>query len=58
MNILLTVYLNADSRRNDKKMFSRMVTVSDSLKFDYASTISVMRSLFGSSCIVEFSISE
>lgn len=57
MTILLTVYLNADARRNNSKMFSRMVDVSDSLKFDYASTISVMRALFGSSCIIEFSIS-
>ena len=57
MTILLTVYLNADARRNNSKMFSRMVDVSYSLKFDYASTISVMRALFGSSCIIEFSIS-
>lgn len=57
MTILLSFYLNADARRNDKKIFSRMVDVSDSLKFDYSSTINVMRALFGSNCIIDFSIS-
>lgn len=49
----MSVYLNSKA---EKPVFRRIVILNENVSFDFNRCISVMRDLFGSSCIVEFKV--
>ena len=50
----VAVYMNLDSKRNNKSLFKRMVVSPD--VFDYSAFIKSMKSVFGSDCVIEILI--
>ena len=58
LNLLISmevsVYMNLESKRNDKPVFKRIVVSSD--VFDYSAFIKSMKSVFGNSCVIEIMI--
>ena len=50
----VSVYMNLESKRNDKPVFKRMVVSPD--VFDYSAFIKSMKSVFGNSCVIDIMI--
>ena len=50
----VSVYMNLDSRNNNKAVFKRVVLCPDT--FEYDGFVKSMRSVFGPSCVIEFLI--
>lgn len=52
----ILVFQNVDSKRENKRLFERVVEVNDALSIPFSSLLSDLKFLFGSSCIVTFNI--
>lgn len=55
--ILVSVYASLECRRNDRKLFARELSVPDACAFDYSLLVKALRVLYGSKCIIDFSVS-
>ena len=50
----VSVYMSMDARLNNKAVFKRVVVSPDA--FEYEGFVRSMKSVFGSSCVIEFLI--
>lgn len=48
----VSVYMNLEPRTNNKAVFKRVVVSPDT--FEYEGFVRSMKSVFGSSCVIEF----
>ena len=48
----VSVYMNLEARTNNKAVFKRVVVSPDT--FEYEGFVRSMKSVFGSSCVIEF----
>lgn len=56
MNIRVCVYLNESAKLSNNRLFERIVSSDDSLRFPYSNVLDSMKVLFGKNCIVSFDI--
>lgn len=56
LQLQIQVFQNVDAKRSDHKLFERVVEVNDSLNIPFSSILSDMKFLFGSGCVVTFSV--
>lgn len=56
MNIRVCVYLNESAKLSNNRLFERIVSSDDSLRFPYSNVLDSMKVLFGSNSIVTFEI--
>lgn len=54
MSITINVYLNRDLYDKRKVIFSRYVSISDAVFFNFNNMVDVMHLLFGDECYIEF----
>lgn len=56
MNIRVCVYLNESAKLSNNRLFERIVSSDDSLRFPYSNVLDSMKVLFGKTCIVSFEV--
>lgn len=56
VNLRVLVFLNAESKSANKRLFERLISVPDGLSIDYSGLVSSLRFLFGSQSIVVFEV--
>lgn len=56
VNLRVLVFLNADCKTANKRLFERLISVPDGLSIDYSGLVSSLRFLFGSQSIVVFEV--
>lgn len=52
----IQVFLNHDCKNAGKKIFERVVNISDSVAVDFSGIVRILRFLFGQKAIVSFNI--
>lgn len=56
MNIRVCVYLNESAKLSNNRLFERIVSSDDSLRFPYSNVLDSMKVLFGKNCIISFEV--
>lgn len=55
-DLQILVFLNHDCKNAGKKIFERVINISDSVAVDFSGIVRILRFLFGQKAIVSFNI--